>query len=109
MTALPSNIIHLGAHRTQISCGSEMSLPSRSLGMRDKKDQAPIQLADHRRSSPIDERPNSPPLSSAGLFTLDDEPTLVREFAACTFAVFVLTSPAILFCAAVVFYSLMVA
>jgi hypothetical protein len=77
--------------------------------MRDKKDQAPIQLADHRRSSPIDERPNSGRLTAAPLFTLDDEPSLVREFAACAFAVFVLTSPAILFCVAVVFYSRLVA
>jgi hypothetical protein len=82
MTALPSNIIHLGAHRTQISCGSEMSLPSRSLGMRDKKDQAPIQLADHRPSSPIDERLNSERLTAARLFILDDEQSYVREFAA---------------------------
>jgi hypothetical protein len=76
--------------------------------MRDKKDQAPIQLADHRTSL-ADDRLNSGRLTAAPLFTLDDEPSLVREFAACAFAVFVLTSPAILFCAAVVFYSLLVA
>jgi hypothetical protein len=77
--------------------------------MRDKKDQAPIQLADHRPSSPIDERLNSERLTAARLFILDDEPSYVREFAACSFAVFVLSSPAIVVCAAVVFYSLLVA
>jgi hypothetical protein len=68
-----------------------------------------IQLADHRRSSPIDERPNSERgLAAARLFILDDEPTYVREFAACSFAVVVLSSPAIVVCAAIVFYSLLV-
>jgi hypothetical protein len=62
-----------------------------------------IQLSDHRASGQRGR------LTAAPLFTLDDEPSMVREFAACAFAVFVLTSPAILFCAAVVFYSLMVA
>lgn len=58
-----------------------------------------IRLADYRHPSIADDRLNSP-ASSRELFTLDDEPTLVREFAACAFAVFVLTSPAIFFCAA---------
>jgi hypothetical protein len=67
-----------------------------------------IQLADHRRSSP-DERLNSERLTAARLFILDDEPTYVREFAACSFAVFVLSSPAILVCSAIALYSLFVA